>query len=92
MLEDGLGVQKDPKQALEWFLTAAKKVWKVFYESESMKNNPDALYNLGMMYKEGKSVHVNYDQALYYFDKSAELGNPQAALEARNLRSRLQKS
>lgn len=62
----GEGVNKDPKQATEWWRKAAKQ------------GDAIAEWSLGLAYYEGKGVPRDYKQAVAWFRKAAEKGDPEA--------------
>jgi len=62
-LEKGIGVYKDPAQALQWYKTAAAQEY------------PPAIINLGVMYLRGADVERNEVAAADYFQQAANLGN-----------------
>lgn len=66
MYFDGQGVARDLRQALKWYLKAAKQ------------DNPFAQYNLGLMYDNGLGVPQNSKEAVYWYTKAA-LHNNSAA-------------
>lgn len=57
-----LGLNKDTKLAFELFEECAKT------------NDPDSLCALAICYNEGIGVNRDFERALYFFQKSAELG------------------
>ena len=59
------------KNAIE--LAATARLEEVFnlYARSAELGNPIAQYNLAMMYSNGESVYVDYQQAVYWFRKSA---------------------
>ncbi|MBI3903747.1 MAG: sel1 repeat family protein [Nitrosomonadales bacterium] len=59
MYEEGLGVQQDYVQAVEWFRKSAAQ------------GNADAQSNLGMMYFNGRGIPQDYAQAAEWFRKSS---------------------
>lgn len=61
----GLGVPRDPAQAVEWFRKPAA------YHST-------AQFNLGLAYDEGEGVPKNLSEALNWYLKSATIGLPSA--------------
>ncbi|MGP8202093.1 MAG: protein kinase domain-containing protein [Limisphaerales bacterium] len=60
IFQNGRGVNKDYKQARQWFVQAA------------LEENPAGQTNLGLMYKNGLGVETNYEEAFYWFRKAAE--------------------
>ena len=65
----GEGVEKDPKEAFEWFDKAAKQGYA------------DAQYNLACLYDNGIGVKENKEMAFEWYKKSAEQDNPDAQFE-----------
>ncbi|KAI7906500.1 uncharacterized protein BX663DRAFT_548675 [Cokeromyces recurvatus] len=67
MLCKGIGVKEDRMAAFEWLQKSAEK------------NNPKALYYIGIYYYNGyDSIKCNYDKACYYFKRAAELGHTES--------------
>ena len=62
----GIGVEKDYKKAMEWFMISAKD------------GNEFAQANIGLMYSDGKGVKQDYKKAAEWFSKSAIQGNASA--------------
>lgn len=62
MYNDGEGVTKDYKQALNWFTKSAKQ------------GNAEAQYWLGLMYAGGTGVPQDYREAVEWYTKAAEQG------------------
>jgi TPR repeat protein len=48
------------------------------YARAAELGHPIAQYNLAMMYSNGESVNVDYQQSVYWFNKSADQGFPPA--------------
>lgn len=65
---EGVGVEKNGKEALLWLLEATKQGVE----------NPDALYELGCLYKEGDGVPQSTSKALGLWCKAAEQGQAAA--------------
>ena len=63
MYDQGLGVNKDPAQAVLWFRKAADT------------GNRDAIFQLATMYEQGRGVPQDQKQALDWFRKAALLGD-----------------
>lgn len=63
MAENGFGMPKNPKLAVDWYLKAAKQ------------GNADAQYNLGAMYEHGAGIPVNYAEAARWYAPAAEQGD-----------------
>lgn len=60
------------KNAIELAGTARlEEVFELYARSAEL-GNPIAQYNLAMMYSNGESVYVDYQQAVYWFSKSAD--------------------
>lgn len=61
-------------------LNGAASLEKVFelYARSAELGNPIAQYNIAMMYSNGESVYVDYQQAAYWFTKSAQQDFPAA--------------
>jgi len=51
--------------------TGLEEVFELYARSAEL-GNPIAQYNLAMMYSNGESVYVDYQQAVYWFNKSAQ--------------------
>jgi hypothetical protein len=63
LAENGLGMPKNPTQAADWYLKAAKL------------GNTDAQYNLGAMNEHGVGMPVNYSEAARWYRPAAEQGD-----------------
>lgn len=63
LYENGFGVNKNPQQAVSWYLKAAEQ------------GNSDAQYNLGAMYEHGVGIPVNYSEAARWYRPAAEAGD-----------------
>lgn len=63
MAENGFGMPKNPKLAVDWYLKAAKQ------------GNTDAQYNLGAMHEHGVGIPVNYVEAARWYRPAAESGD-----------------
>ena len=72
MYYNGEGVQKDYKQAVEWFKKSANQ------------GNADAQFNLGNMYIYGKGVQKDYKRAAEWFSLSCNGGFKEACLMLKN--------
>ena len=57
---NGLGVEKDEKEAARWFLKAAEL------------GEPDSMFHLAWMYQEGIGVEQNSELSTEYLYKAAE--------------------
>jgi hypothetical protein len=49
-----------------------------YYSQPTKRNDPRAVYNLGMLYLEGRGVEKNLTQALSFLEKAEQIGNAQA--------------
>lgn len=74
----GLASQKDKETAESYYqkairLQGSSRLEEIFelYARSAELGNPVAQYNLAMMYSNGESVYVDYQQAVYWFRKSA---------------------
>ncbi len=63
MYEKGIGVSKDEKEAVAWYLEAA------------LQGNSDAQYNLAVLYENGRGSDVNFAQAHQWYRKAAVQGD-----------------
>ena len=63
MYEKGIGVNKDEKEAVVWYLKAA------------LQGNSYAQYNLAVLYENGRGGDVNFAQAHQWYRKAAEQGD-----------------
>ena len=63
MYQNGRGVTKDYKKAVEWYTKAAEQ------------GNAQGQFNLGYMYRNGKGVTKDDKKAVEWYTKSAEQGN-----------------
>jgi TPR repeat protein len=63
LYENGLGVNKDPRQAVAWYLQSAEQ------------GNSDAQYNLGAMHEHGVGIPVNFAEAARWYRPAAEAGD-----------------
>jgi len=64
--EQGIGVYKDPMQALQWYKKSAAQEYQA------------AIINLGIMYLRGTGVEKNAATAVEWFQKGADLGSSYA--------------
>ena len=70
LYENGLGVDQDYKAAFKYYSLSSE------YSNEK---NVKALYKLGNFYYNGYgNIFINKDKAIYYYKKSAELGDSDA--------------
>ena len=51
---------------------------KEYYLRAAAKDHPSAMYNLGMIYYEGKGVTKDIDEAVYWFERASALDEPRA--------------
>lgn len=63
MLEKGMGVEKDEKQAVVW------------YEKSAVKGNAAAQFNLGVLYENGRGTAVDFAKANEWYRKASEQGD-----------------
>ena len=63
MYEKGIGVSKDEKEAVAWYLKAA------------LQGNSNAQYNLAVLYENGRGSDVNFAQAYQWYRKAAVQGD-----------------
>ena len=63
MYEDGRGVEKDDKKAVELYFKSAEQ------------GNSFGQYYLGLMYQYGRGVEKDLKKAIEWYSKSAEQGN-----------------
>lgn len=76
---NGLAARKDKEIADSYYQDAIESqgtsrledVFQLYARSAEL-GNPVAQYNLAMMYSNGESVYVDYQQAVYWFRKSVE--------------------
>jgi len=73
MLLGGIGVEINGEWAKYWFEQAGEQKGQA---------GSAALFRLGIMYETGQIVEKDKMQALFYYERSAELGNPQATQAA----------
>jgi uncharacterized protein len=66
MFERGIGVKKDEKEAVSWYLKSAEK------------GNGLAQFNLGVMYENGRGTEVDFAKANQWYRKAAVQGDPLA--------------
>ncbi len=57
----------------------------VIFNKLDLKNNIDAQYYLGLMYKQGTGVEVNIEKAKYYWGKAADKGHVLATFHLKKL-------
>jgi uncharacterized protein len=70
MYSEGLGVEKDYKEAMKWLLKAA-----------AVDGSPDAAkaqHNLGVMYENGLGVAIDSTRSAYWYQKGAQNGDASA--------------
>ncbi len=63
MYEQGIGVSKDEKEAVDWYLKAA------------LQGNAYAQFNLAVLYENGRGTDVNFAQAHQWYRKAAVQGD-----------------
>jgi TPR repeat protein len=56
-----------------------------WYKKAAAKDDPKALYNLGLCYKHGDGVNRSQRWAKYYFERAARLGNSAASMQLREI-------
>ena len=66
MFEQGIGVEKDEKQAVVW------------YEKASNQGSSAAQFNLGVMYENGRGTEVDFAKARKWYRKASVQGDPLA--------------
>jgi len=65
------------KQA--WYEEDRAHAFKTMHELAE-KDNPNAMYQIGLMYRDGIGVEVDYGLMEYWLGRSANKGNPHAAM------------
>ncbi len=63
MYEKGIGVDKDEKQALEW------------YDKSARQGNSAAQFNLGVLYENGRGTEIDYAKANEWYRKASLQGD-----------------
>lgn len=63
MYEQGIGVTKDEKEALNWYLKA------------SLQGNSNAQYNLAVLYENGRGCDVNFKEAHRWYREAVVQGD-----------------
>ena len=63
MYENGLGVSKEEKMAVAWYLKAA------------LRGNSNAQYNLAVLYENGRGTDINFAQANHWYREAAVQGD-----------------
>ncbi len=66
MYEQGIGVGKDEKEALDW------------YEKSATQGNAAAQFNLGVLYENGRGTKVEFAKANEWYRKASVQGDPLA--------------
>ena len=66
MFEQGIGVEKDEKQAVAW------------YEKAANQGSSAAQFNLGVMYENGRGTEVDFAKAREWYRKASVQGDPLA--------------
>ncbi len=74
MHRDGIGTQVNATAANRHFETA----YRGFVAMEVESADDKLQYRIGQMLRDGVGVEAIADEAVYYFERSAELGNPHA--------------
>lgn len=69
------GISHESKIALK--LHKYEKALKLL-KAQAVRDNADAQYHLGLLYRTGKGTKQNYKNALYWFKRSAKNGNIRA--------------
>jgi TPR repeat protein len=69
-----IGKEKGLRTGIATFLA----FWLVLTTRAAEEGDANAMYNLGLEYKDGKGVAQDYDKARQYFQKAADAGNPGA--------------
>jgi len=49
-----------------------------WYQKAANAGNTDAMYNLGLLYRDGQGVAQDYDKACEWFQKAADAGDADA--------------
>jgi hypothetical protein len=75
MYQDGVGVERDQKKALEWFQKSARK------------SKAPSKRAMGDIYRDGLVVEKNIPEAIKWYEKAAEEGDLRAKTELLKLRS-----
>ncbi|WP_400233729.1 ATP-binding cassette domain-containing protein [Methanomethylophilus alvi] len=73
-LNRGIGTKQDHAEATKWFLKAAEE-----YE------DINAMYILGLKYRDGIGIPKNTDEGLKWLSSSSEMGNIRATIELANM-------
>jgi TPR repeat protein len=63
MYEQGIGVEKDEKEALVWYLKAAQQ------------GNSNAQYNVAVLYENGRGCNVNFKEAHRWYREAVMKGD-----------------
>lgn len=66
MYEQGIGVGKDEKEAIEW------------YTKSAIQENSAAQFNLGVLYENGRGTQIDYAKANKWYRKASVQGDPLA--------------
>ncbi|MFC7336211.1 tetratricopeptide repeat protein [Haloferula chungangensis] len=66
MFEQGIGVEKDEKEAVSWYRKSAEQ------------GNPLAQFNLGVLYENGRGTKVDFEKANEWYRKASKQGDPLA--------------
>ena len=68
MYNNGYGVEKDERKAVEWYMKAAMNGYAV------------SQHNLACQYEEGQGVERDYTRAMFWYEKAAEQNDSSAEL------------
>lgn len=68
MYNNGYGVEKDERKAVEWYMKAAMNGYAV------------SQYNLACQYEKGRGVERDYARAMFWYEKAAEQNDSSAEL------------
>jgi len=63
MYEQGIGVEKNEKEAMGWYLKAAEQ------------GNSNAQYNVAVLYENGRGCEVNYNEAHKWYREAVKQGD-----------------
>ena len=66
MYEQGIGVEKDDKEAVAW------------YEKSASQGNAVAQYNLGVLYENGRGTEIDFTKANEWYRKASVQGDAMA--------------
>lgn len=71
MYRDGIGTAVNPVSSKQWY----EKAYRGFLAMEQVMADDRLYYRLGSMNFAGTGTELDLEQARYYFEKAAELGN-----------------